>query len=497
MDRNQRFGAFAFLCVSVFSLSSGVSGCADDAPKASLPKLYDITSAPKAIRRAAKAVVRIQHPAGLSGTGSFISAHGMMLTNNHVLGTEECAREGCDITLSFDHQRGEAMTDSNDVFAVPLNADPGLDMAVVQVYEDASLKVRLATPDYLAFDAHDAKELLGEHVTAVGHPLGRLKKWSSGVVIEADGLWFESTVFSLPGSSGSPMLNDEGQIVGLLHRGAEGFDLLTRTGSNVSAIATASAQLVAAQDAELPATMISVDDELTAEQVIAHSDVFLAASVDNANVAGTQTALTSVLGDACDAGLAREDYTTLEDMMDGLGPCLAALDFIECRSDLMDEPAAVASCPPDRAAWVARLETVVQRQLDFNGALELSPISFGIQALSLSEADGDKAARKALLAALDQADPVYDFALAPYLAAFDIEDYAGQGTVDLIKNYRRFPYYERSAWDITLASLWLNSTHQLSRDQAVGIAKALYHNAKIDLGARLRIEEVLYNSGEL
>ena len=47
--------------------------------------------------------------------------------------------------------------------------------------------------------------LIGEHVTAVGHPLGRLKKWSAGFVIRADGDWFDTTIFSLPGGSGSPI----------------------------------------------------------------------------------------------------------------------------------------------------------------------------------------------------------------------------------------------------------------------------------------------------
>lgn len=474
-----------------------LAACADDAPNANPPKLYDITQGNAVVREAAKAVVRIQHPAGLSGTGSFISRSGLMLTNNHVLGTEECAREGCHISLSFDHQRGEAATESGDVFAVPVHVDVGLDMAVLQVYLDEAQERKLATPDFLSFNPRDSKELLGEHVTAIGHPLGRLKKWSSGVVIDAEGEWFESSVFSLPGSSGSPIVDDQGELVGLLHRGTDGFDLLTRTSSQVSAVASSSAELDAAMDAPLPATLISVLDDLTDQQVVAHSDVFLANGTLEARVAGVPKPILDVLAAACDVGLAREDYTSLEELMEALSPCSAALDFIECRSDLGAETDVKTSCPDDRDAWVARMKSVVQRQIDFNGALDLSPVSFGIEALQRTESAGKTSARQAIMEALDEAQPVYDFTLAPYLSAFGVREYGGQETVDLIEHYKRFPFYERYAWEITLSALWLYSNDDLDRKTALGVTKELYRSDKVSIGAKLRIEEILYNSDEL
>jgi hypothetical protein len=334
-------------------------------------------------------------------------------------------------------------------------------------------------------------------VTTVGHPLGRLKKWSSGVVIDDDGGWFESTVFSLPGSSGSPILDDQGRIVGLLHRGSDGFDLLTRTSSLVSAIASSSAALEAAMSAPLPATVISVSEELRPEQVLAVSDAFLASSTLEAVIAGTPTPLLELFAEACDEGLAREDYTSIEALSDGLRPCSAALDFIECRGETESEALIATSCPDDVEAWTARLEAVVQRQLDFNGSLDLSPVSFGFDALARSEDAGRSQARRAIMDALDRAEPVYDFALAPYLSAYGILEYDGQSTVDLIQNYRRFPYYERYAWEITLSALWLYSDNELERETALRVTKELYRSDKVSLGAKLRIEEILYNSDEL
>ncbi len=475
-----------------------LAACADDVPNADPPELYDITRGNAMVREAARAVVRIQHPAGISGTGSFISSTGLMLTNNHVLGTEACAREGCAITLSFDHQRGEPALDPLDAFAVPIAANVGLDMALLQVYQDKGRRKELRTADFLRIEPRTSKELVGTHVTTIGHPLGRLKKWSAGVVIDDDGGWFESTVFSLPGSSGSPILDDEGRIVGLLHRGTDGFDLLTRTGSLVSAIASSSAALEEAMGAPLPPTVISVEDELAPSQVLAASDAFLASSTLEARVlGGMPMPLLELFAQACDAGLAREDYTSLEALSSGLRPCLTAVDFIECRGDSESDSLIATTCPDDIEAWKARLEQVVQRQLDFNGSLDLSPVSFSFEALADSEEAGKAEAQRAIHEALDKALPVYDFTLAPYLSAFGILEYDGQSTIDLILNYRRFPYYERFAWEIALSALWLYSNDELDSKTALRLTKELYRNGKISLGAKLRIEEILYNSDAL
>lgn len=476
-----------------------LAACADDAPNADPPDLYDITRGNAMVREAARAVVRIQHPAGISGTGSFISSTGLMLTNNHVLGTEACAREGCVITLSFDHQRGEPALEPLDAFAVPVAADVGLDMAVLQVYQDKGRRKELRTGDFLRIEPRTAKELVGTHVTTIGHPLGRLKKWSSGVVIDDDGGWFESTVFSLPGSSGSPILDDEGRIVGLLHRGTDGFDLLTRTGSLASAIASSSAAIEAAMGAPLPKTVISVEEELTPAQVLAASDAFLANSTLEARILGdVPTPLLALFAEACDEGLAREDYTSLEALSSGLRPCLTAVDFIECRGETEESDSLIATtCPEDVEAWKERLQRVLQRQLDFNGSLDLSAVSFSLEALASSEEEGKAEAQRAIYQALDTAQPAYDFTLAPYLSAFGILEYDGQSTIDLILNYRRFPYHERFAWEIALSALWLYSNDELGSAAALRVTKELYRSDEISLGAKLRIEEILYNSDAL
>jgi hypothetical protein len=374
-----------------------------------------------------------------------------------------------------------------------------MDMAVLQVFLDESQSMRLPTPYFLSFETRTASSLIGEHVTAVGHPLGRLKKWSSGYVLHADGEWFESTIFSLPGGSGSPILNDAGHIVGLLHRGAEGFDLLTPTSSQVSAIATASAALEAGLAAPLPASVISLQDSLTTEAALAHSDAFLAASKWSANVGGTPVSFVQMFATLCDESLARDDAMSLEELQGGFSACFAALSFMECRSDVGNERDKVPKeCPTsEREAWRARLQTIAMKQREFNGSLDLSAISFSLEVLADTQFDAERVARENILAALDAAKPTLDFAQASYLAAYGVANYGGQSTSERFLNYASVPFYERYAWDIAISALWLYATDLLDRKQALKVAKDLYRNEKVSIGAKLRIEEVLYNSDEL
>jgi hypothetical protein len=357
----------------------------------------------------------------------------------------------------------------------------------------------LPTPNYLRFSARAAGELIGEHVTAVGHPLGRLKKWSDGFVVRAEGDWFESTVFSLPGGSGSPILDDEGRIVGLLHRGSQGFDLLTPTSSHVSALASAADRLERAREAPLPPSVISLAEPLTREAVLAYSDAFLAASRWQANLEGTSVSLVALLAELCDAGISREDYRSVEALQEGLAPCFRALDFIECRTDVgEEEEESPKECPEEeRAAWFARMQAVNGKQRALNGSPDLYALSFAIEALSTTQEEAERTARDNLRAAFAEAEPALDFPLASYLTAYGIDSVGSESTRALIMSYARVPFYERYAWEIAVSALWLHGSDLLSRAQALKIVRQLYRSDEISLGARLRIEELLYEADEL
>ena len=465
------------------------AGCGDDQTGADLPAFHDIASAPPAIQTAARAGVRVGTADGYA-TGAFISPTGLLLTNNHVLGAEACPLEGCGIKLTFMFQRCEPITDPMIVRAVPIAVDVGLDMAIVQI---SSAGGPLATPDFLEFRGQDSTSLLGQHVTLVGHPEGRLKKWTDGVVFDAFGDWFTSTAYALPGNSGSPVLDDTGKLVGLHHRSPRTLDLVTDRSVDVSATGTASAAILAAQSAPLPSVMVSLGASTTADVVVAKNVVFQNGGVATAMIGSTPMAILDLLAQACDATLARTDFTSPDDLSSALQPCNDGQRWIECRADATAGPYATV-CPSDaaRADWVARFGETNDRWVAMNGNTDLYPVSFGVAALQSDHAAGQRAGATDLLQALQAAQQPIDFGIANYLAAFAIDAYAGTPSLDWLRDYASRPGWTLAAHDIASAFLWWRDDKVIDEGELLHVLQSLIHDPDVDVGAKLYIDMSLH-----
>ena len=485
-------------CVWVV-LGAITAACSSDAPAAAgpaMPHFNDISSAPTKIQSAANAVVRIHTAVGY-GTGSFISSTGLLMTNNHVLGDTMCPIEGCYLEITKMRQRGQTKSDPSTVFAVPTAVDVGLDMAVAQLYSQPG-GTKLDTPDYLQFNQKNSSELLGMHVTAVGHPEGCLKKWTDGSVVDATGEWFIFTAYALPGDSGSPVLDDDGRIVGLLHRGPTSEDLFTDNGVNTYSVGTASAPVSAALSDPLPSTMLSINATTTADDFVTNNEVYRNAAVSTADIGGTSTSALTLLGNACDAALARSDFKSPEDMADALAPCDDAQAWIECRGDSSGKLYGTL-CPDsaDLSKWVSRNQTVNQMWENMNGTFDYAAVSFNIAALQSNKSAGTTAGAQSLQQALDAAHPHLDFTLAYYLAAFGINSYDGTNIHDYVVNYAKVPHYELSAELIAYAATWLYGNGYLSSSALLSLEKKLNDDPKVSIGSQLAIEDFLYEIGEL
>ena len=460
----------------------------------------DPSDAPEPIRTAAKAVVRISTPWS-NATGSFLSADGMLLTNNHVLGVEVCPREGCFAKLSLSYERGHPFQSSVQVFVQPLHVDVGLDMAVVQVFSvDASGKPgnKLKAPHALTLSARDAPSLVATHVNVVGHPQGALKKWSEGEVVDADGLWFRDSATSLPGNSGSPILDDEGRIVGLLHRGTRDPGLITADGANLYSIGTASAALAAALDDALPDTVLSLAAPATADEVVARQELYFNARVTTAALdTGMTKDVLVLLGEACDKGLLREDYVSPEDLRAGLEPCYNAQWWITCASDAPAGTFGVCPVGVENGAWQARFQGAFEKQRAFNGDLWLDMVSFAQASLAASQLEGRTAGRASLSSALDEARPPLSFSLGPYLGAFEVQSYGGKTLVSYLTAYKEVPHYELSARSIVYTALWLENRDFITSDKASSLLSDLAGDDKLDLNDKLLVEAKRYERGAL
>jgi hypothetical protein len=462
-----------------------------------LPQFYDLTSAPGAIALAASAVVRV-HTAGEYGSGSFISPDGLLLTNNHVLGDTVCPLEGCSIELTFDFQRGKTYTPPVTVFAVPVAVDVGLDMALVQIETGGAGSPHLATPDYLTIVGHDPASLMGMHINIVGHPESRLKKWTSGQVVDVFGNWFSSTAYILPGDSGSPVLDDAGNLVGLIHRAPTGEDLISSDGVNVMAIGTASGPLQASMAAAaLPSSMISTAAATTADAVVANDFVYLNGLASTAPVDGAITDVLSVLGTACDAALARTDFASPDDLTSATQPCNDALEWIECRLDAGHVPYGTVCPSADAALWTSRFQKLNALWVAMNGNTDLSPVTFGVAQLSSSVANGTQAGNAGLQAALTAAgNPPLDFGIEVYLAAFDLTSYAQTDTLTWLRGYRQTPGYQDYGLSIAFAYLWWWDNNAVVESEALDALSQLNHDPTVSISAKLYADQVLYENGK-
>lgn len=148
--------------------------------------------------KASPAVVSID-VGNATGSGTIISRDGLVLTNAHVI--SQAGRRRLTVTLS-DGRRLPA-----EVLAF---ADRGLDLAVVKIQGQNNLPTIPLAP------AGSVK--VGQRAYAIGNPFGRFQgTFTVGIVSRIDtsrGL-IQTDAAINPGNSGGPLLNSQGELIGV------------------------------------------------------------------------------------------------------------------------------------------------------------------------------------------------------------------------------------------------------------------------------------------
>jgi len=158
-------------------------------------------------------------PAGsiVTGTGFSVSPTGLVVTAYHVVKDAQKIRV--------------RLPDGQNVFAELKTSNPSNDLAL--------LKVPIKTPDYLSLAPLRTIQI-GQRVFTIGYPLqsvlGQEPKYSDGSIASLSGLggtafFLQISVPVQPGSSGGPLVNDRGQVGGVITSSAAILPLLEATGT--------------------------------------------------------------------------------------------------------------------------------------------------------------------------------------------------------------------------------------------------------------------------
>ncbi len=148
------------------------------------------------IERFKEAVIQISTPRS-TGTGFFLAAENMIVTNNHVVGNFAMVV----ITIGS----------SESLLAPVIYKDPLYDLAFIRFAQDRQLpEITLAS----------SLPKAGDKVLALGHPYGLRFTATQGIVSKASRLHGNVNYIQIdaainPGNSGGPLINREGEVVGV------------------------------------------------------------------------------------------------------------------------------------------------------------------------------------------------------------------------------------------------------------------------------------------
>ena len=206
----------------------------------------DLVDAPRFLDRGARAAraigrIRIRSVSGTLrgwGTGSMISPR-LLFTNNHVLGSKQSAAASLVEFNVQDDFDGHPMSpvafrlQPDDFFVT----DANLDFTLVAVAATSESGTQLDAFGFNAGSLGDDPILVSETVNIIQHPSGRPKQIAlrdnEVTSILPDFLQYRAD--TEPGSSGSPVFNDQWQLVALHHSGVPQRDangnILTRDGT--------------------------------------------------------------------------------------------------------------------------------------------------------------------------------------------------------------------------------------------------------------------------
>ncbi|MEU9576145.1 endonuclease [Streptomyces chilikensis] len=165
--------------------------------------------------------IALKVPGGVRHGTGFMVSPSLLMTNNHVLRT---ADEAARAVIEFNFQAGLDGRPLNPA-VFPLEpqkffaTDRDLDFTVVAVAGRNQANEELAEFHWLPLDGAEGKAVLGEFVNIIQHPNGEPKQLAlrENQIVDVLDRFLHYVTDTAPGSSGSPVFNDQWEVVALHH----------------------------------------------------------------------------------------------------------------------------------------------------------------------------------------------------------------------------------------------------------------------------------------
>lgn len=186
---------------SPFAAAPIVSATPEHAPSQVLPSTQLFKAASPSVVRVVALDAR-EEPTKF-GSGFFVTADGLFVTNYHVI-------QGAKALRAF------AEGSTTPVVARVIATDPERDLSLLKVDGGGHVALPLAT----------SIPAVGARVYAIGNPSGLTNTLSEGIVSGVRTLpgqtWIQTTAAISPGSSGGPLIAEDGRVVGVNTMGMRG-----------------------------------------------------------------------------------------------------------------------------------------------------------------------------------------------------------------------------------------------------------------------------------
>lgn len=489
-------------------------GRKDEPSYENFASLRDLREAPSTLQEAGRAIVRLTMSDGY-GTGSLVKlpqrTEPVLMTNHHVIGLHNCFAAGCEVRAAYDHAFGSEsriFTLTIVPLAASLEADVSFFSIVKSVDDDG--KDAAMTPRPLEFEAKDAASLVGSPVHIVGHPKGRLKKWSAGNTIGIDGDYVAMTNDILPGNSGSPLLNAQGKIVGIVHHAATDSQIALRRGIASQSFGSPSSWLleIAASAAGFQLASFGFTEpqaEFDADDLLSHLELFKnSKAAPRLKGEAAEKGMLGILAPRCDAAISRLKQSPSLENVNALSPCDAAVQFIDCSKSAK----AYHSCPKaaEKQAWQDRFRAASAASAPVRSGFSNNADRFltsPFYALEESEEAGYAIALKNLREFHDARKSPLTLPLAGTLLSWQLErvgaapHYSGANLRDFVLNYRNVPGHEYALARIGSAFFDLRYLRLVSWDVLASEFRALLLHPRLSVADRLELEELAYRRGLL